>query len=584
MLARRPYTLGDDMGKNDRTSLGISGSRATRDITNDEGAKRVKQISSSSPGNIDSDQAKYAYAVSLASEDMGDDLDTDSAEFLDKVDSYYSQMDPETSASEMRGENPFGTAVRNVRMGIEGINDVGGDLIKGAWDLLAGGAGSLAGMGAEALGVDNAAEDWGDAARSFLSDDAADVIMGIGSDIAIAAIPGLGLPLSIGKGLIENSDDLYEAVTGRDDITLQQLSGNQRLGRGLSGTLGTVLSVLPAVGKAGNVARAGARMGDTADAAESAIKAVEKIEGSGMVPPVSVDDLLNVQTGAAQAIPGTQLDTVLKGYMPEASDAFADRAARIAGGYGTGTIEGLKSAGGGFRNGVSNVLSSTSREYANPIKRFASGYRSGSGSTYRDMLNNVARDRMVRDAEKAAENAAPIRRALGDAIGDNGVGGILSRSAEKKAAKKAAEMAKSAVESGTIDPSTIYRSNPLASFGGTVLNMASGIPMAYFNYMGSTGDADISNLIDRMQGQDLMSYVVPAFVGSSLGSRASSTLGLNNISGRMPSMRGGAQSARFATMDNLGGLYNGYGQQLGVTPEEIVERLESMVSEDDDER
>ena len=570
------------MGKNDRTSLGISGARATRDISNDEGAKRVKQVLSSSPGNIDSDQAKYAYAVSLASEDMGDDLDTDSAEFLDKVDSYYAQMDPEASASEMRGENPFGTAVRNVRMGIEGVNDIGGNLIKGAWDFLAGGAGELAGMGAEALGVENASEDWGEAARNLISDDAADAIMGIGSDIAIAAIPGLGLPLSIGKGLIENSDDLYEAVTGRDDITLQQLSGNQRLGRGLSGTLGTVLSVLPAVGKAGNVARAGARMGDTADAAESAIKAVEKIEGNGMVPPVSVDDLLDIRGGAAQAIPGTQLDAVLKKYMPEAPEAFADRAARAAGGYGVGTIEGVQSTGRGFRSGLRNVLSGT--DHANPIKRFASGYKSGSSSTYRDMLDNVARDRMVRDAEKAAENAAPVRRALGDAIGDNSVGNFLSRSAERKTAKKAAQMAKSAIESGTIDPSAIYRTNPLYSFGGTVLNMASGIPMAYFNYMGSTGDADISNLVDRMQGQDLMSYVVPAFVGSSLGSRASGVLGLNNVSGRMPSMRGGAQSARFATMGNLGGLYNGYGQQLGVTPEEIVERLENMASEDDDER
>lgn len=566
------------MAKNDRASLGIGG-KQTKDISNDANTKTVMQRAESMPSSSGSDQAKYAYAVSLASDDMGDDLDTDSLEFLDTVDSYYAQMDPTMSASELRGENPFGTAVRNVRMGIDGANDLLGDLLKGTWDFGAGALGGLVGSGAELLGVEDAAEDWSQAARDFLSDDAADTITSIGTDIAVAAIPGVGLPLSVAKGLVENSDDIYEAVTGRDDITLQQLSDNQRLGRGLSGTLGAVLSALPAVGKARNVVKAGSKINDiknVSDAAGTALDAAEHIKKAGMIPKVSMDDLAAVKSGASQIIPGSELDTIVQKYMPKASDGLYDKAVKGAKDFATGSAEGVKASGSGFREGVRNLLSGD--DFGNPLKRFASGYGRGSAGTYRDAMADNARGRISKDAEKAVENAAPIRNFVGDKIGDNFIGNALKGSAQNKGAKKAAKMMANIAEDGTIDPSLIYRTNPLSRLGMPVLNTAAGFPMAFLNYMGSTG-GDFEDFVNDMQGQNLASYLIPAVAGGVLGNGAAHRLGLSNISGRM-----GNQPSMMIAANNLGDLFNGYGQQAAATPDEIIDALAAMPEEDADEQ
>lgn len=196
-----------------------------------------------------SDEYKYQYAVNLAKQDMdGETYDT--ADFRNLVDDYYAQMDPEKSAGELRGENPLGNFIRGLNEGVDQIADWGGDALEGAWDFTVGNvAGGLGGLVGAATGDEDLGDEWKQAASDAMSPEIADAIAGMGIGMAVGAIPGIGVPASIGLSALQNSDELYEAMIGRDAVTGEKLNAAQVAGRVGGALLDTALSAAPAVGK-----------------------------------------------------------------------------------------------------------------------------------------------------------------------------------------------------------------------------------------------------------------------------------------------------------------------------------------------
>lgn len=237
----------------------------------DENMDRAVELAD---GTDMSDGYKYQYAVNLAKQDMdGETYDT--AEFRNLVDDYYAQMDPEKSAAEMRGENPFGNFIRGLNEGVDQIADWGGDALEGAWDFTVGNvAGGLGGLVGAATGDDDLGDEWRQAASDAMSPEMADAIANMGIGMAVGAIPGIGVPASLGLSALQNSDEIYEAMIGRDAVTGEKLNGAQIAGRIGGALLDTALSAAPAVGK---VARRS--------------KALDYIDDLGKITEGEIDDV-----------------------------------------------------------------------------------------------------------------------------------------------------------------------------------------------------------------------------------------------------------------------------------------------------
>lgn len=263
------------------------GGKGARDISTIEGSQQtLSQIANSGRD----DQLKYQYAVDLARQDLGGDT-SDTDEFRNLVDDYYVQMDPETSAEDMRGETGFTQAVRAVGETYDNVNDLLGDGIDWLWDNTAGNvAGGLGGLIGAFANDDELGEKWKQGVSDVVSDDTADAIASMGTGMLVSAIPGIGVPLSIGLTAAQHSDDLYEALAGRDAVTRERLSDTERLGRAGSAILDTALAAAPAIGKAGRIARGSQAADDALDAAtrlddlkfggsDDILESVTKLEG-----------------------------------------------------------------------------------------------------------------------------------------------------------------------------------------------------------------------------------------------------------------------------------------------------------------
>ena len=230
------------------------------------------------------DAMKYSYAVSLAQDDLGDDADPD--DMREAIDGYFAEMNPTQTGEQFRGEDnlfsQFGRGARNL---VDDAVGFGGDVIDGAWDTVMGGLGDLVGDKA------------GDYLRDMFDDEDAEIAANVLLDAGLTAIPVVGPALSLGKNLAQNSENIYEAVSGRDDITGQELTLPERIGSaGLA-----ALSVLPAAGGVGRTASA-LKTSAAAKAGDEAAKTVKSLMGS----KAAISNVVN----GAKNIPSIAGDTM----------------------------------------------------------------------------------------------------------------------------------------------------------------------------------------------------------------------------------------------------------------------------------
>ena len=211
---------------------------------------------------------KYQAAVSMAKDELGDDATDD--ELKDYIDQAFSQMDVgDVTGEQMRGQdNPVYKAGSTVNDAIDNVTGFLGNGLDAAW----GGLSNLVGL------VD---KDSGKAMDEWFTPEMGQAIADTAIDLGLAAIPVAGVPLVVGKNLVQNGDDLTEALTGHDSLTGEELNGWQQLGKGAGAIADTALAALPAVGKTAAYARGmqGAR-DIMASSADDAVRAAASKMGT----------------------------------------------------------------------------------------------------------------------------------------------------------------------------------------------------------------------------------------------------------------------------------------------------------------
>ena len=460
--------------------------KEARNIKEDKASRDFVEKASSQKNTAKGDAAKWQHAVQLAREDFGENADTDDRKFLERAEGYYATMDPESTADQVRGKNAFTSAVENVAHGIDGVNDFLGDGVKGAWDLLAGGGAELLGGRAGMFtGDEDTASDWRDFTEGVIDDETADALASIGTNLAVSAIPGFGVPASIALAGLQNADDINEALTGRDSVTLQKLDENERTGRAINAALDLGMSALPGMGKLDegiDAARAAGKIAPLADDAGRTAKILDKANPVNQAK-VLANDIGRMKSGLDAAKESAMKNAAAEPYL----------AADIAAKYGPGT---------GPYNPVDELV--------DIAKAKASGLKQYAG----DAL----------DAYRGARYTKPVAKEVGEKAAKETAKGAAEEAGEKTVAEKAKSLGKAALnvakKAGASKAGQMI-ANPLMTY---VANAASGVPIAM--EAGMSGDPDAT--ADMVQPSDWQTAIRNVIITLAPGSKKMSRgLGLN---------------------------------------------------------
>lgn len=460
--------------------------KEARNIKEDKASRDFVEKASSQKNTAKGDAAKWQHAIQLAREDFGENADTDDRKFLERAEGYYATMDPESTADQVRGKNAFTSAVENVAHGIDGVNDFLGDGVKGAWDLLAGGGaellGGLAGM---FTGDKDTASDWRDFTEGVIDDETADALASIGTNLAVSAIPGFGVPASIALAGLQNADDINEALTGRDSVTLQKLDDDERTGRALNAAIDLGMSALPGMGKLDegiDAARAAGKIAPLADDAGRTAKILDKANPVNQAK-VLANDIGRMKSGLNAAKESAMRNAAAEPYL----------AADIAAKYGPGT---------GPYNPVDELVD-IARAKASGLKQYADdaldAYR---GARYTKPVAKEAGEKAVKETAKGAAEEAGEKTVAGKA---KSLGKAALNVAKKAGASKAGQMIV----------------NPLETY---IVNAASGVPIAMEAGMSGNPDAT-ADMIQPMDPQTAIRNVILTLAPGS--KKMSRGLGLN---------------------------------------------------------
>lgn len=503
-----------------------------RDVTTEvEGSGKIlKAIDTTGK----SDAYKYQYAVDLAKQDLGGDT-SDTDEFRNLVDEYYAQMDPGTSAADMRGETGFTQAVRAVGEGVDNVNDVLGDGIDWVWDNTAGNlAGALGGLIGAFSGDEDMGEKWKQGVSDVVSEDTADAIASMGTGMLVAAIPGIGVPLAAGLTAAQNSDELYEAISGRDAVTRERLSDLERIGRGGSAVLDTVLAAAPAVGKLGRTLKGAGATDDAIAAGRAAKSAAAKAKASGSG---GHEKLMKQASNIGRDIGKMRAKGEVTPELASAIQKQRIAAKPVAGAIRRGNASTPSSDIRRMSQAIKNVGAAASRSPLNPINQLkvAAGDVAGIG-------RNIGR--LYRE-QKLAPLPSTVNLRVGNAV-DAALPKAVKQGAKTAAKQGAKEAAKGAVEETTKKGLGEAAKNLAKSAGRGTLNVAkkipangimggmvSGVPLSLLNYMGETGDMNLATVMQTMANpMNIMMAASPGVLRHTPGVRnLYGKLGLQGMNG-----------------------------------------------------
>lgn len=421
--------------------------KETQNIKKDKASRDFVEKASSQKNTAKGDAAKWQHAIQLAREDFGENADTDDRKFLERAEGYYATMNPESTADQVRGKNAFTSAVENAAHGIEGVNDFLGDGVKGAWDLLAGGgAEALGGLAGMLTGDENTASDWRNFTEGIIDDQTADALASIGTSLAVSAIPGLGVPASIALAGLQNADNINEALTGRDSVTLQKLDDNERTGRAINAALDLGLSALPGIGKLDegiDAARAAGKIAPLADDASGAAKILDRVNPVNQAK-VLANDIDRMKSGFNAAKESAIKNAAAEPYLA------ADLAAKYAPGTG----------------------------YHNPI-----GQLVDIAKTKTSGLKQYADDAL--DAYRGARYTQPAAKEVGERAVKETAKGAAKEAGKKTVAGRAKSLGKAALNVAKKAGGSQIVTNPVMTLA---VNTASSIPNAM--EAGLSGDPD----------------------------------------------------------------------------------------------
>ena len=248
--------------------------------------ERIEEMTSDGSRGYSSDDMKYAVAVKQAQDRMAGFEDVDDDRMKQEIDSAFAELEPSVDGRTMRGENTFTDAVGGIKSFLDDVTVGAGNGMDWVFDNT---IGNLAGL----VGGENLGNTFKDA---FDGQDLS-VIPDIAADIGLAMIPGAGIPLVAAKNAIQQADNFADALSGRDSVTLENLDGGERLGRGLEALGSTALSAIPGIGQTRNMGKFGKMVEKSNKAADDAAKAVDDIAKKVNARPT--EDEYNEIFGAA---------------------------------------------------------------------------------------------------------------------------------------------------------------------------------------------------------------------------------------------------------------------------------------------
>lgn len=460
--------------------------KEAQNIKNDKASQNFVEKASSQKNTAKGDAAKWQHAIQLAREDFGENADTDDRKFLERAEGYYATMNPESTADQVRGKNAFTSAVEDVAHGIDGVNDFLGDGVKGAWDLLAGGgAEALGGLAGMLTGDENTASDWRNFTEGIIDDKTADALASIGTNLAVSAIPGFGVPASIALAGLQNADNINEALTGRDSVTLQKLDDNEKTGRAINAALDLGMSVLPGIGKLDegiDAARAAGKIAPLADDASKATKILDKVNPVNHAK-VFANDIDRMKSGFNAAKESAINSAAAEQYLA------TDFAAK----YAPGT---------GYHNPIDQLID-TAKTRGSVIKQYADdaldAYR---GARYTRPVVKEAGEKAAKKVAKSAVEEAGKKTVAGKA---KSLGKVALNVARKAGASKAGQAI----------------ANPLMTY---TVNAVSGVPIAMDAGLSGNPDATAKMIQPRDWQTAIRNVILSLAPGSKKMSRG---LGLN---------------------------------------------------------
>lgn len=317
---------------------------------------------------------KYQMAVNIARDNLKDDKDVDDEKFKTEIDKAYKDLGASNSGRDMRGENAFTDAVNGMQDFIDDVTTAGGKGIDWLWDNT---AGNLAGV------VD---KDFGQDVKNLVNEDSGKMIADGLIDAGLSAVPVVGIPAVLAKSVVQNADDIGEALSGRDSITGEKMELPQQLAKGGAAALNIGLSALPGIGKLKNAAFIN-KIGDNAD---------DIIRGLGSTSGGS--------EGFIKAGAGGVGENVVKNAAGEAGENAAKAAVNDAADQGIKQIDqALADAPSASLSDVMNNIRAADlgKEYLQQLKHPVDTFRAfgqNAVSTARDLPGSIA------DAARAFKN------------------------------------------------------------------------------------------------------------------------------------------------------------------------------------
>lgn len=246
--------------------------------------ERIEEMTSDGSRGYSSDDMKYAVAVKQAQDRMAGFEDVDDDRMKQEIDAAFAELEPSVDGRTMRGENTFTDAVGGIKNFLDDVTVGAGNGMDWVFDNT---IGNLAGL----VGGD----DLGNTFKDAFDGQDLSIIPDIAADIGLAMIPGAGIPLVAAKNAIQQSDNFADALSGRDSVTLENLDGGERLGRGLEALGSTALSAIPGIGQTRNIGKFGKMVDESNKVIDKAValKTGDKNAFESIVADIKPDDYLS---------------------------------------------------------------------------------------------------------------------------------------------------------------------------------------------------------------------------------------------------------------------------------------------------
>lgn len=186
--------------------------------------------------DVSGDDAKYQAAVEKARYDLQGLDNVSDDDFKKAIDSNFEAFGGSKTGREMRGENAWTDFIGGANNLINGFNEGIGNGLDYAWD-------NFVGQIADAIDPNT-----GELVRNMMTGKDLAFIPDVLTDVGFAMIPGVGIPLVVAKEALRNADNIGSLMKGKDSTTLENLTGEQALGRAAQTAVNLGLAALPGKG------------------------------------------------------------------------------------------------------------------------------------------------------------------------------------------------------------------------------------------------------------------------------------------------------------------------------------------------